>query len=194
MKSMGVLLADALKIPRGFFYSRNHTWTHLERSGNARVGLDDLLLHITGPVGINILRNPGEWIKKGEILAEISRDGKKLQIASPLSGEIQGVNPGPDNRHAIQDDPYGAGWICTVRPSRWHEETASFYLADEAVEWIRRELAKLRDFVVTASRSYSAEPGMVVLQEGGELPDHPLAEMPGEVWQDFQKAFLDRMD
>jgi glycine cleavage system H protein len=31
---------------------------------------------------------------------------------------------------------------------------------------------------------------MLVLQDGGELIDRPLAEMPDEVWQDFQKSFL----
>jgi hypothetical protein len=32
---------------------------------------------------------------------------------------------------------------------------------------------------------------MVVLQEGGELSDNPLSEMPNEVWREFQNQFLD---
>jgi hypothetical protein len=31
---------------------------------------------------------------------------------------------------------------------------------------------------------------MVILQDGGELCDQPLSELPNEVWQDFQKSFL----
>jgi len=30
----------------------------------------------------------------------------------------------------------------------------------------------------------------VILQEGGELTDYPLSGMPAEVWEDFQKGFL----
>jgi glycine cleavage system H protein len=196
VKQAGALLLEILRIPQGVFYSANHTWSRLERSGEARIGLDDLLLHITGPVEVRSLRNPGERVKKGEIIAEISRQGKKLGIASPLSGEITGLNSALGrNPGILTEDPYGEGWICRLRPSGWIGETASCYLADEAVEWIKRELHRLRDFMADAARRISAEPGLAglpVLQEGGELPDRPLAEMPGEVWLDFQESFLGR--
>jgi glycine cleavage system H protein len=47
-KALGILSDNILRIPQGLFYSKNHTWAHLERSGNAKVGLDDFLIHITG--------------------------------------------------------------------------------------------------------------------------------------------------
>jgi hypothetical protein len=31
---------------------------------------------------------------------------------------------------------------------------------------------------------------MVILQDGGELMDQPLAELPNEIWLDFQEDFL----
>jgi hypothetical protein len=31
---------------------------------------------------------------------------------------------------------------------------------------------------------------VVILQDGGELCDNPLSELPDEVWRDFQKSFL----
>jgi hypothetical protein len=37
---------------------------------------------------------------------------------------------------------------------------------------------------------YSAGSPMVVLQDGGELSDNSLSEMPPEIWKDFQKEFL----
>ena len=37
-----------LRIPQGLLFNRNHTWSHLEKSGVASVGMDDLLLHLTG--------------------------------------------------------------------------------------------------------------------------------------------------
>ena len=192
----GALLLEILRIPRGIFYNANHTWSRLEKSGEALIGLDDLLLHITGPVELRSLRVPGERVKKGEILAEISRQGKKLSIASPLSGEVTGLNAGLGrDPWILTEDPYGEGWICRLRPSGWIGETSSCYLADEAVEWIRTELLRLKDFIAGAAGRISAEPGLAglpVLQEGGELPDRPLAEMPGEVWRDFQESFLNR--
>jgi hypothetical protein len=39
-------------------------------------------------------------------------------------------------------------------------------------------------------RNYSTEPSMVILQDGGELCDHSLSAVPGEIWKDFEKEFF----
>ncbi|HET6556507.1 MAG TPA: hypothetical protein VFG54_04275, partial [Prolixibacteraceae bacterium] len=78
-KSLGTLTARTLQIPQGLFFSRYHTWAHLERSGVAKVGLDDLLIHLTGEVTVNQVKASGEKIKKGDLLAEISHKGKPLK-------------------------------------------------------------------------------------------------------------------
>ena len=48
IETAGALTAGILRIPRGLFFSRNHTWSQLDGSGLARIGMDDLLLHLTG--------------------------------------------------------------------------------------------------------------------------------------------------
>ena len=193
--SLGALLIDRLKIPRGVFFSKNHTWTYMKSSGDAKIGLDDLLLHITGPVEVRILMSPGQKIRKGELFANITRDGKQLGIKSPISGEIMSVNLSlVENPGILNNDPYGEGWFFEVRPEKWVEETSCCYLADAALEWTKREMARFRDFIALALQKYAPETAMVVLQEGGELSDHPLSEMPGEIWRDFQKSFMDVQD
>ena len=42
-KAWDVLTANILRIPQGLFFSRNHTWAFMEKSGLAKVGLDDFL-------------------------------------------------------------------------------------------------------------------------------------------------------
>ena len=39
-------------------------------------------------------------------------------------------------------------------------------------------------------RKYSSEPSMILLQDGGELRDNILSELPDEIWKGFQKEFL----
>src|SRR5512138_3625600 len=90
--TLGILTAEILRIPQGIFYSNNHTWTHLERSGVAKVGLDDLVLHVTGDVRLSNLKKPGNFINKGEPLADIDHNGKQLRLTSPISGRITGTN------------------------------------------------------------------------------------------------------
>ena len=192
-KALGILTMDILRIPKGLFYSKNHTWTYLEKSGTAKVGLDDLLLHITGEVRLNYIKDADEMVKKGETLAEIDQNGKLLRIMSPLSGKIVQANPLLlENPGLLNQDPYERGWIYSVQPANWIEETRSYYFAEEAIKWSKKELERFKDFITLSLYKYSPEPSMVILQEGGELSDNALSGMPDEIWQDFQEEFLDQ--
>ena len=188
---MGILSASVLKIPQGLFFSKNHTWTHLERSGSAAVGLDDLLLHITGTVNFNHLKNPGEMICKGDLLTEIDQNGKILRIFSPISGKILASNTLLKlDPQLSSEDPYGKGWIYKIKPTNWVAETHSYYLAEEATQWSKKELERFKDFMAVSVEKYGANPSLTVLQDGGELREHVLSELPTEIWNDFQKEFL----
>lgn len=190
-KRLGILTANSLRVPQGIFYSKNHTWTHLDSKGVAKVGLDDLLLHITGEVKFSKLKKSGEQVNKEDLLAEISHNGKPLRILSPISGEILATNSLLDQSpEIVNEDPYQKGWLYKIKPSRWIAETNSFYLAEEATNWSARELERFKDFLATSVERYAPDPSKIILQDGGELIDQPLSELPEEVWQDFQRSFL----
>lgn len=190
-ESLGVLNAAVLRIPEGLLFNRNHVWTHLERSGKATLGLDDLLMHITGEVELKNFRNPGERVRKGDLIAEITQDGKQLKITSPVSGEISDVNDNIISEPALlNNDPYQRGWLYKIKPERWKEETGDYYMAGEARRWAEKELLRFKDFIANSVKKHSPETAGVVLQEGGELVDYPLSGMPAETWEDFQDAFL----
>jgi glycine cleavage system H protein len=186
----GRLTEKTLKIPQGILFNRNHTWTYLTMSGTAKVGLNDMLLHITGDISFPRLKDSGT-IRKGEILTEIVQNGKTLRIYSPVSGEIVAANTVLEKEPFIVcDDPYGAGWVYKIKPSNWSDETRSYFLAAEATTWFGMELQRFRDFLSKSAAQYN--PGSkVVLQDGGELTDTPMADMPPEMWSQFQHDFLD---
>jgi glycine cleavage system H protein len=190
-RTIGILTAAVLKVPGGVFYSKYHTWTHLEKSGNAKVGLDDLLLHLTGEVNLKHMKAPGTTVTRGEVVAEVEQNGKTLSIVSPISGELVGTNRMLNEEPGLlNEDPYGKGWICKIKPTQWVAETSSYHLAEEAGEWFKGELTRFKDFLAVSARKNSADTSPVYMQDGGELADNALASMPGEVWSDFQESFL----
>ncbi len=190
--ALQALTFKALRIPQGLMFNKNHTWSFLEKSGVASVGMDDLLLHLTGGVELKYLKEQEERVKRGEAIAKITQEGKELVITSPISGEIQKVHTSlEDDTEAIIIDPY-ASWLYQIRPENWQEETSQAYLAKRASVWADKELTRFKDFMAKAAGE-SSEVGMV-LQEGGEMIPYPLKEMGPEVWQGFQEKFLDMED
>lgn len=178
---------QALRIPQGLLFNRNHTWSHMEKSGTASVGMDDLLLHLTGGVELNYLKERKDKVKRGEPIARISREGKELVITSPISGEVDRVhNSLEDNSEALMDNPYNS-WLYRIKPEKWQEETNDAMMADQALAWTGKELERFKDYLAEAVGESSGE---VVLQAGGELSGHPLTEMDQKAWEGFQEKFL----
>jgi glycine cleavage system H protein len=187
----GLITAKSLRIPQGIFFSKFHSWAYLEKTGKARVGLDDLLLHLTGEVSISHLREPGEKVQKGELLTRINHGGKSLKIFAPISGEIVRTNEQlVDEPGLMKADPYQEGWMYVIKPSNWKADTNTHFLAEDASNWAAQELDRFKDFLSASVMKHLANPNQVVLQDGGELIDQPLAELPEEVWEDFQQTFL----
>jgi len=179
---------QALKIPQGLLFNRNHTWSHLEKSGVASVGMDDLLLHLTGGVELSYLKEQQEKVKLGEPIARISQKGKELVITSPITGKIDRVHKTlEDNSEVIAEDPYSS-WLYRIKPEKWQEETGNAMMADQASEWTGKELERFRDYLAEkVAETAGSEP---ILQEGGELTGHPLSEMDQLAWKGFQEKFL----
>lgn len=189
--TQGFLTSNSLKIPQGVFFSKFHTWAHLLTNGEARVGIDDLLIHFTGDVNFEHVKSPGDSIRKGEVLTVINHNGKNLRILSPISGEIRRTNSNlSENPDLLKDDTYRQGWIYNIKPTNWKAETNSYYLAEEATYWAKQELLRFKDFLSISVQKFMPESSGVVLQDGGELIDAPMADLPQEVWQDFQDKFL----
>jgi glycine cleavage system H protein len=188
---LGVLSPGILKVPQGVFHSPHHTWTFLERNGKARIGLDDLLMHITGDVNLTFHKQEGEKVRKGELVAEITEDGKTLNVYSPISGKIVSANAElQSQREVLSADPYGKAWMYKLVPSAWKEEVSTYYLAGEANAWLEEEIVRYKDFLAVNLGGHKKESVYPILQDGGEVMDHSLSAMPGEIWQSFQKEFL----
>lgn len=186
-----VLNLDFLRIPQGVLFHSNHTWAHLEKKGIAKIGIDDFLIGIVGEVKVNQLRFPGEMVQKGEIISVMYQKGKKLNVTAPVSGKIVAVNRQLiENPGLLHDDPFESGWFYKVQPAHWKSETAGFFLAEEATSWIINELQRFKDFLAVSLSRNSDGFSMPVLQEGGEIRMHLLAEFSTEIWNEFQDEFL----
>lgn len=187
-EALQALTMKGLRIPQGLLFNKNHTWSHLEKSGVASVGMDDLLLHLTGGVELKYLKEQQEKVRRGEPIARIIQEGKELVITSPLSGEIERVHASlEEDSGALSEDPYSS-WLYRIRPEKWKEETNNAMMAGSASDWVEKELNRIKDYMVEAVSESTG--GERALQAGGELMAYPLKYMDREVWNGFQEKFL----
>jgi len=194
-QTISALTLAALNIPKGLFFSRNHIWLQLEKTGVARIGMDDFLLKVLGDVTIQPIKTQGEEIKKGDVIAQVAQAGKILKLHSPISGKISAFNTGSlESPELLANNPYDEGWLFQIQPDSWKTETAGFMLGKETTIWMERELQHLKDFL-SISFSKQADISLaLVFQEGGELQINPLSDLGTAVWNDFQNEFLEQTD
>jgi glycine cleavage system H lipoate-binding protein/ABC-type phosphate transport system substrate-binding protein len=182
-----------ISVPKGLYFSKSHTWAFLETNGTVKVGVDDFMQHVTGEITSVKIRKTGERVVKGEPILTVIQKGKRLELASPVSGTIQAINnilyTDPSK---INSSPYKDGWICLIEPVSWIRETQLLLMADRYREWIRGEFTRLKDFLAGILRHEDPKFAMVVLQDGGEIRDNLLEHFGPEVWEEFQMSFINK--
>jgi glycine cleavage system H lipoate-binding protein/ABC-type phosphate transport system substrate-binding protein len=187
-----VLDQNALKIPKGIYFDKTHTWAFLEANGNVKVGIDDFLQHITGKITRIKMKSPGKKVKKGEEILSIIQNGKQLNLYAPVSGTIIEQNTAlVTNSSSLNTSPYNDGWIYKIDPSNWIRESQLLFMADKQREFIAKEFSRLKDFLMTAFGTGTGQYAQVILQDGGEISDGVLSELGPEIWEDFQTNFID---
>jgi len=193
-KSSGVFDENSLVVPSGLYFDKTHTWALMEKDGKVRIGIDDFMQHITGPLTKVKMKNPGEKVKKGEPILSIIQNGKMLNINSPVSGKITEQNDIlVADPSIINQSPYASGWVYMIEPTNWLREIQFFLMADKYREWIQYEFWRLKDFLAIKLNPKTPEYAHVVLQDGGTIKDNVLADLGPEVWEDFQTNFVDTM-
>ncbi len=180
-----------LNVPKGLYFDQTHTWAFMKKDGLVKIGIDDFLQHITGPLTRIEMKNSGDKIKKGEHLLTIIQKGKQLNIYSPVTGTITAHNATLlKDPSLLNNAPFTDGWVYLIEPANWLLELQFLTMAEKYKNWLAEEYLRLRDFFAAAVRIHAPAFAMV-LQDGGVLRDGILADLGPEVWEDFQIQFMD---
>ncbi|MFH1160178.1 MAG: hypothetical protein V1733_04435 [bacterium] len=183
---------NSVLTPNGLYFDKTHTWAFMEKNGVVRIGIDDFLQHITGPLTRIKMKKPGEKIKKGELLLSLIQNGKQLNIHAPVSGTITAENELLiTTASTMNSSPYSDGWVYLIEPTDWLREIRFLTMAEKYKEWLKKEFSRLKDFLAVSVKVNTVEYAPIILQDGGELKDGILADLGPEVWEDFQTKFID---
>ena len=109
-------MADA-SYPEDLLYHAEHDWAKID-GDIATFGVTWFAQDALGEVVFFEPPEIGKQITGGEPYAEVESVKAVSDVIAPMSGEIVEVNTSlVDTPEAINEDPYGAGWMVKVRLS-----------------------------------------------------------------------------
>jgi glycine cleavage system H protein len=109
-------MADA-SYPDELLYHAEHDWARIDE-GVATFGITWFAQDALGEVVFFDPPEVGSSVTAGEVYAEVESVKAVSDVVAPLSGEIVEVNTAlADAADAINEDPYGDGWMVRVKLS-----------------------------------------------------------------------------
>jgi glycine cleavage system H protein len=103
--------------PDDLLYHQEHDWARVEGE-EATFGITWYAQDALGEVVYFDLPKVGDSVNKDEPYAEVESVKAVSDVFAPLSGEIVAVNEAlADEPEAINEDPYGKGWLVKVKLS-----------------------------------------------------------------------------
>jgi glycine cleavage system H protein len=106
-----------MKVPEDRRYTKEHEWALLD-GGRVRIGITDYAQDALGDVVFVQLPAVGTVVEAGGACSEVESTKSVSDIYSPVAGTVVEVNSElAEAPQRLNEDPYGAGWICLIEPS-----------------------------------------------------------------------------
>jgi glycine cleavage system H protein len=103
-----------VNVPDDRRYTSDHEWVLVE-GGQARVGITDYAQDALGDVVFVQLPEREAAVAAGDSFSEVESTKSVSDIYAPLNGSVSDINNDlVDAPQRINEDPYGAGWICVI--------------------------------------------------------------------------------
>ncbi len=165
--------------PKGYCFHPGHTWVLDEGRQNARVGMDTFAATLLGKIDRIEVAGLNRWVRQGQKLWSVTRDGLTVEMVSPVEGVVTAVN-----MQVLQDpsltikDPYGEGWIAVVQSPDLVTNLRNLVKGTLVRPWMQSTLERLQ--LMTAPLAG------VVAQDGGL----PITGLLGQVEPGLQRRMI----
>jgi len=104
--------------PSDLKYAKTHEWARIE-GDVATVGITRHAQEELGDVALVLFPEVGRVLQQGEKFGEIESIKAVSDLYAPVGGEVVAVNESlNDAPEAVNDVPYGEGWMLRIKMSR----------------------------------------------------------------------------
>ncbi|MGO9275620.1 MAG: glycine cleavage system protein H [Terriglobia bacterium] len=176
-------VVGGFELPENLRYHPGHTWALAESPTLVRVGLDAFAARLIGKIEGITLPKRGQWIRQGQKIVTVLRDGSKAELVSPIEGEVTNVNDAVLADNALPGrDPYGDGWLLMVMAPDAKVSFRNLLNGTLARRWMEEAASRLRMRMPALAGA--------VAQDGGVVVDDVAAHLPDQAWSDLAREFF----
>jgi glycine cleavage system H lipoate-binding protein len=176
-------LVGGFQVPENLRYHPGHTWALSEGPSLVRIGMDDFASKLTGKVERITLPQRGQWIRQGQKVWTLHRDGTSVDMVSPIEGSVADVNDAiARNPELATKDPYGEGWLLTVQSPDAKTNFRNLLGGALARWWTEESSGRLQRKMPTLAGALA--------QDGGMAVDNLAAHIPDQDWATLAKEFF----
>lgn len=104
------------KVPEDLLYTEEHEWLRIH-DDEVVIGITYHAQEALTDIVYIELPEPGDRCEEMDEFAVVESVKSASPIFAPLAGEVTAVNDAlDDSPEAMNEDPYGSGWIIRLRP------------------------------------------------------------------------------
>ncbi len=177
-------MVAGFQVPENVRYHAGHTWAQSESRDLVRVGMDDFASKLIGKIESIALPQRGRWVRQGQKIWTIFRDGKSVDMVSPIEGTVTDINEAVvKDPELARKDPYGDGWLLTVQAPDAKINFRNLLGGALARMWTEDSALRLRKRMPVAMAAALA-------QDGGVAVDDITEHLPELDWAAVTKEFF----
>ena len=177
------VVVGGFRVPDHLHFHVGHTWAVTEAPQLVRVGADELAAKTAGHLTAVDLPERGKWIRQGQKIVALRRDGREIDLVSPIEGTVVNVNDklqkDPD---LARKDPYGEGWLIAVNAPDAATSFRNLLSGTVAKRWMEESAAKLRAFTPAALAMVAQDGGVAVDSVVEDLPEIQFKALTSELF------------
>lgn len=176
-------IVAGFRLPDNLRYHPGHTWALSESPNLVRVGIDEFASKLAGQIERIVLPQRGQWIRQGQKIWTIFRDGSSVEMLSPIEGSVADVNDAATRDPELaRKDPYGEGWLVTVHSPDARTNFRNLLGGALARWWTADAARRLQGKMPVLAGALA--------QDGGLAVDDLTAHMPDPEWATLAKEFF----
>ena len=128
--------------PDELYYDHNHFWAKVE-GGVVLMGTTDLTQKLAGEITFVEIPPEGDELVQGKPFGSIESGKWVGRVYAVVSGEVvEGNEALEDEPEVINQDCYGEGWICKIKPSDLTGDLAKLMQGAAYEKWVTAEIEK----------------------------------------------------